>query len=124
MNKEYLSIVTQKSRIGFITRAEKDFIYLITHLQIKSFYNIVFVVEEDKKHEDFSKKKVPTTRAELVNFAFEVGSAIALPLVIFAFIGRFIDKVYGTTPLFLIIGLLLSLVSTGIIIWKKVKNFL
>jgi len=82
-------------------------------------------VEEQKKDEKVPQKGgVPTTRAELIAFAFDVGLAIAVPLVIFALGGRFIDREYGTTPLFLIIGLLLSLVSTGIIIWKKTKTFL
>jgi F0F1-type ATP synthase assembly protein I len=68
--------------------------------------------------------KAPETRAELIAFAFDVGLAIAVPLVIFALGGRFIDRSYGTSPLFLIIGLLISLITTGITIWKKVKHFL
>ena len=68
--------------------------------------------------------KVPQTRNELIAFAFDVGGAIAIPLAIFAFGGRMLDKAEGTTPLFLIVGLLLSLISTGIIIWRKVRNFL
>ncbi len=71
-----------------------------------------------------NNQKAPETKAELIAFASDVGIAIAVPLALFAFGGRWIDRQYGTTPLFLIIGLLLSLVSTGIIIWKKVKNFL
>lgn len=70
------------------------------------------------------KPNAPQTKGELISFAFDVGGAIAVPLAIFAFGGRWIDKQNGTTPLFLIIGLLLSLVSTGIIIWRKVRNFL
>lgn len=70
------------------------------------------------------ENKVPTTKAELIAFAFDVGGAIAILLAIFAFGGRWIDKQNSTTPLFLIVGLLLSLVSTGIIIWRKVRNFL
>ena len=68
--------------------------------------------------------KAPETRAELVAFAFDVGIAIAGPLVIFALGGRFLDRAYGTSPIFLISGLLISLISTGIIIWKKVKSFI
>ena len=68
--------------------------------------------------------KAPETKAELIAFAFDVGIAIAVPLAIFAFIGRTLDNSYGTSPLFLVIGLLLSLISTGIIIWKKVRDFL
>ncbi|MES2060111.1 MAG: AtpZ/AtpI family protein [Patescibacteria group bacterium] len=68
--------------------------------------------------------KAPETRAELVAFAFDVGAAIAIPLALFAFGGKKLDEAYGTGHTFLISGLLLSFISTGIIIWKKVKHFL
>lgn len=78
---------------------------------------------ESEKIKNKTLQTAPTTKEELVSFAFEVGSAIALPLVIFALGGRMLDRQFDTSPLYLIIGLLLSLVSTGIIIWKKVKTF-
>jgi len=70
------------------------------------------------------KPKVPTTKGELIAFAFEVGYSVAIPLAILAFGGRWLDRQMDTTPTFLIIGLLLSIVSTSIIIWRKVRNFL
>lgn len=74
--------------------------------------------------QDNKKSSVPATKAELTSFAFEVGSAIAIPLVVFALGGRVLDRNFDTGHLFLIVGLLLSLISTGIIIYKKVKNFI
>lgn len=64
------------------------------------------------------------TRGELIAFAYEVGSAIAVPLIIFVLIGRTLDKHYSTGHLYLICGLVLSLASTGFIIYKKVKKFI
>lgn len=79
-------------------------------------------VDDDQK--EVSDRKTLSTKADLISFAYEVGMAIAIPLVIFALGGRFLDKAYGTTPLYLIFGLLLSLVSTSYIIYKKVKKFI
>lgn len=84
-------------------------------------------MENQEKQEQIVKsepKKALATRAELVSFAFGVGSSIAVPLVIFALIGRLLDRNFGTGHIFLILGLLLSLISTTIIMIKKVKNFL
>jgi len=81
-------------------------------------------VESQEVQNKEVKKGAPTTRAELIAFAFDVGMAVAVPLVVLALGGRYIDKTFGTSPLFLILGLLLSIISTGIIIWKKTKSFL
>jgi F0F1-type ATP synthase assembly protein I len=75
-------------------------------------------VEEEKKQE-----KDALTKSDLISFAFEVGGSIALPLVILALGGRLLDKHFDTSPLFLILGLLLSLISTAYLISKKVKKF-
>lgn len=64
------------------------------------------------------------TKGQLISFAYDVGFAIIIPLVILALGGKFLDQRMGTSPLFLITGILLSLVSTTIIIYKKIKPFL
>lgn len=81
-------------------------------------------MEEKKQNKGKMKSAVPATKGELIAFASEVGISVAVPLAILAFVGRSIDKTYDTTPAFLVVGLLLSIVSTTIIIWKKVKNFI
>lgn len=64
------------------------------------------------------------TRSDLIGFAFDLGFSIIIPLVIFAFGGRWLDVKFDSSPLFLIIGLLVSLVFTGIAVYRKTKNFL
>ncbi|MES2224066.1 MAG: AtpZ/AtpI family protein [Patescibacteria group bacterium] len=68
--------------------------------------------------------KEPMTTAELVSFASEVGFSIALPLAGFAVVGHLLDNNLGTGKTFLIVGLLLSIISTSVIIYNKVKGFL
>ena len=60
----------------------------------------------------------------LLNLAFEIGYTIALPLVFFALLGRFADKFFGTAPWLLLLGILLALLSSGILIYKKVRVLL
>lgn len=54
--------------------------------------------------------------------AWELGYTIAVPIVTFALIGRFADKSFGTSPLFLLLGIAFALIVTGILVWKKIKN--
>ncbi len=68
--------------------------------------------------------KQPLTTAELISFATEVGFSIAIPLAGFVFVGILIDKNLHTSPLGLIIGLLLSLISTSMVLLTKLKKFL
>ena len=60
----------------------------------------------------------------LLNTAFEIGYTIVLPLVFFAFLGRFADKFFGTAPWLLFLGILLALLSSSRLIYKKVKSVL
>ena len=54
--------------------------------------------------------------------AFELGFTIALPLALFAFFGRLVDKAFSTTPLFLLSGIGIALAVTTYFIYKKVKS--
>lgn len=64
------------------------------------------------------------SKGELIAFAYDVGFAIIIPLVIFTLGGRLLDKKLGTAPWCMLAGLLISLVFTGISIYKKTKKFL
>ena len=74
--------------------------------------------KENKKEEGFKSKE------DLISFAYDVGFAIMIPLVILLILGKFLDEKFGTGHLFLIIGLLLSLITTGVSIYRQVKNFI
>lgn len=57
-----------------------------------------------------------------LSLAWQLGYTIAIPLVVLALVGRFLDKRFGTSPWLLLVGVLLSLiVSTIAIYYKTVK---
>jgi F0F1-type ATP synthase assembly protein I len=57
-----------------------------------------------------------------LSLAWELGYTIAIPLVVFALIGRFLDKNLGTSPWLLLVGIILSIIiSTFAIYYKAVK---
>lgn len=62
-------------------------------------------------------------KAELVKFAYDLGISICIPLLVLAGLGIWLDRKFDTKPLFMIAGLLLSLITTGISINKKIKKF-
>jgi F0F1-type ATP synthase assembly protein I len=79
---------------------------------------------KDQQNTPEETEKVALTRSDLISFAMDVGFSIALPLAGFAYVGILIDKNYGSSPIFLIIGLILSLFTTTIILMKKVRKYL
>lgn len=84
--------------------------------------------EENKDTEETRPSAFETapsmTTANLISFASEIGFSVAIPLTGFVFVGHLLDKNAGTSPTFIIIGLLLSLITTSIIILSKIKKFL
>ena len=78
---------------------------------------------KNELNDGVSKEKV-LTKSELTSFAMDIGFSIAIPLAGFVFIGKLIDSEFHTEPLFLIFGLILSLISTTIVMIKKIKNIL
>lgn len=84
------------------------------------FFNILTHVETDPKQESEEAK---TLKADLIAFAYELGIWIVAPLLVFLSLGIFVDKRFDTKPIGLIAALLLSLLSTGVSIAKKIKKF-
>ncbi len=59
-----------------------------------------------------------------IKFAWELGYSIIVPLVVFALLGRFLDKKLGTAPWALLSGIVLSIIATSYIIYKKTAEIL
>lgn len=57
-----------------------------------------------------------------VNLVFELGYMIAIPIVVLGFGGAFLDKKYGTSPLFILLGIVISVTISSISVYKKVKS--
>lgn len=56
--------------------------------------------------------------------AGELGYTIAIPIVVFALLGRLADKAWGTSPWLLLLGILISIVASSFLIYKKVKDLI
>ncbi len=55
-----------------------------------------------------------------VSFAWQLGFIIAIPLVVFVFLGFLADKFFSTRPLFLIAGILVSIAITAYEVYRLI----
>jgi hypothetical protein len=60
----------------------------------------------------------------LVSLAVEFGFIIALPLVFFALVGKWLDHKYGTSPWLTLSGIVLAIASTTIWMTKRIKVYI
>lgn len=76
---------------------------------------------------DISQNKPKNDERKYYMFALKIagdfGFTIAAPVVVFALIGQKIDDRYNTKPLFLIIGMIIAAILTGLMIYKKAKTY-
>lgn len=56
--------------------------------------------------------------------AWELGYTIAIPIVIFALLGRWADKAWGTSPWLLLAGIVISIMISSFAVYKKVGKIL
>lgn len=68
---------------------------------------------------DLMPPKKDETPWKAVEIVANLGISIALPTILFAVGGYWLDKRYGTSPLFLIAGFILSLIVSAYIAVKK-----
>lgn len=52
----------------------------------------------------------------------ELGFMIAIPLVVLVVIGVRLDRYFNTTPLFIIIAILVAPIISGVAVWRKIKS--
>ncbi len=57
-----------------------------------------------------------------LGLAWELGYVIALPLVIFALVGRWLDHRWGTSPLMILVGVVVAFIITSIWLATKLKE--
>ncbi len=73
---------------------------------------------EQKPNNDLMKKW------GMVNLATEFGFIIALPLVVFALLGKWLDGKWGTFPWLTLAGIVLAITSTTIWMTKRLKSYI
>lgn len=77
-----------------------------------------------------SSQPSATAKSQVLGFSSllglfgEIGLIIALPAVIFGFVGVWADKNYGTLPLLTISGFLLAILVSGVAVYRRIKPFL
>jgi F0F1-type ATP synthase assembly protein I len=57
-----------------------------------------------------------------LSLATRLGFTIAIPAVVLALVGRYADKALGTSPLLLILGLLLSVIISSFVIFREIRK--
>lgn len=74
--------------------------------------------------EQKSEQAKKTTFWMMVGFAWELGYVIALPIVVFGFGGAYADKYFGTSPLFILIGIIAAVSLTSVGLYYKIKKMI
>ncbi len=59
-----------------------------------------------------------------LGLAWNLGYTIAIPIVFFAFLGRYLDKKWDLSPWMLLLGIFLAMTTSGIMIYRKTMNIL
>ncbi len=59
---------------------------------------------------------------QAMEVVWDIGISIAVPVVLFTLGGRWLDKRYGTSPFFILVGLFLSLAVSTLITVRKGKE--
>jgi F0F1-type ATP synthase assembly protein I len=75
-------------------------------------------------HPDIKLTPDSSKKIKVWSLAFELGYSIAIPIVVFALIGRFIDKYLNTSPIFLLAGIIVSIFVSSFMILRKMKEIL
>ncbi len=67
---------------------------------------------------------LPANKWQLVSLAMQLGFIIALPLVAFGFLGKWVDSQMNSEPLFTLVGILTAIISTTFWMIRKVKTLI
>jgi ATP synthase protein I len=79
----------------------------------------IFGDDPDIKLTPSSSKKI-----KVWALAGELGFTIAIPIVVLAILGRLGDKYLNTSPLLLLLGVLLSIFISSYLIYKKISEII
>jgi len=77
------------------------------------------IKEQGAKRMKFSKTLLKT-----IALSLNLGFVIAAPLILFALLGRHLDKIWHTEPIFLLVGILLALLTSTFLIYRKIKDII
>ena len=72
-----------------------------------------------------TKEKINKNTTRQIIFSTFLYSSVSIfgPLVFFGLIGIYLDKVFNTSPVILLISVLIAFIFTNIFLFKKIKYF-
>lgn len=103
---------------------------VVLYLRMSTFVAILLgVTESEKKTETTGEqppKATPFAKGDFSawQLAWELGYTIAIPIVVFALAGRWADKQLETSPWLLLAGVVVSVLISSSLVYRKVKNIL
>jgi len=65
----------------------------------------------------------PINKGELVSIALELGFIIALPVIAFGYLGKWLDGKFGSYPALTLVGILTAIVFTSFWMYRKFKTY-
>jgi F0F1-type ATP synthase assembly protein I len=68
------------------------------------------------------RRAVDRNTLRVIALASQLGVSMVVPLVVFVLGGIFLDKKVGTSPLFLLIGVLCGFIGAGYAVYDTVKQ--
>ncbi len=70
------------------------------------------------------KKQEEEKTFSALSLAWSLGYSIALPLVAFGLLGRWLDNVFGTSPWLLLIGIFFAVTVSSWLVFKKAMEII
>ncbi|MDO8499537.1 MAG: AtpZ/AtpI family protein [bacterium] len=71
----------------------------------------------------------PEKKSDRVYYMFalrivgDFGATIAIPVVVLAMLGQYLDNKYSTQPIFLVAGFVIAFVFSAVSIYRKAKKY-
>ena len=73
---------------------------------------------------DQGRKKEYSGVFSALSLAFELGYIITIPIVGFALGGRLLDRKLDTSPLFILLGISISIILTSYLVHRKIAKII
>lgn len=74
------------------------------------------------KHQKMPIKPIKNKTLYVLSLCGQLGIIIAIPAVVLIYSGQLLDKKFDTSPLFILSGLFLAMIISGLIIWRLIKK--
>lgn len=82
------------------------------------------MLKEGKKVNSGQEENKEKNLFSVVSLAWELGYVVAVPLIIFALVGRFLDKKLETSPWIFLLGVVISIIVSVFMVYRKADKII